>query len=84
MLMQNKCSYCGVEIDLNKETNQGECPNCHSKMTNKKVITVSTDNSQTQTEGNLDKSYLNEEKKQCDILLMMLQKFDLLNLKSKF
>lgn len=86
-LVPAKCTQCGARIQIDDTKEAGICPNCGTAFITEKVIknyinnTYSTTNVENQTNIYYGENIFEKEKKECKLLLMLLNKMDLQYLK---
>lgn len=78
-----KCSECGasLKVDITKE--RGFCPNCGTEFITEKIINQNVTNVEKQTNIYIGENPLENEIKQCKVLLMCLKNKDINNLSQR-
>ncbi len=84
-LVAAKCTQCGANITVDSSKDAGICPHCNTAYIVEKAIKNynTTNNIQNQTNIYYGESEFEKEKKQCKVLLMLLNNMDLQYLKDR-
>lgn len=84
-LVAAKCTQCGASITVDSSKDAGICPHCNTAYIVEKAIKNynTTNNIQNQTNIYYGESEFEKEKKQCKVLLMLLNNMDLQYLKDR-
>ena len=88
-LVPARCTQCGANITVDESKEAGICENCGTAFITEKAIhnyvtnNSTTTNVQNQTNIYLGENSFEKEKKECKVLLMLLNKLDLQYLKEQ-
>ena len=86
-IVSAKCPQCGANLNVDSAKDAGICPSCGTAFITEKAIrnyiTHNTTNIENQTNIYMNESLFEKEKRECKVLLMLLNKLDLQYLKEQ-